>query len=183
MTNLKKIEEYAEKCYADANCTYGDGSYMIHIHMVNDFLVRHVSVFKNTKDATNTMGAADCHDLIEDAKQTYNNIYDASNKDIADIVLSVTDVPAQNRLMKHLLTMGKTVQDYRVIILKMADIWANDTFSKTNKSSMYGKYVAEYPYRKTIFQMALKWYKNVLDQDELDKMWNELDNVHGIFHI
>ena len=42
MTDIKKIELYAEKCYADANCTYGDGgSYMIHIRMVVDFLFKY----------------------------------------------------------------------------------------------------------------------------------------------
>ena len=69
--------------------------------------------------------------------------------------------------MKHLLTMGKTVEDYRAIILKMADIWSNATYSKTSGSSMYGKYVDEYQYRKPIFQMGLKWYREFLNQEIL----------------
>ena len=180
MIDTKKIETYAEKCYADANCTYGNegGSYMIHIHMVVDFLFKHGDVFRNVNDSVNTIGAAFCHDLLEDAKQTYNNICEIAGKEVADITLGVTDVPAKNRLMKHLLTMGKTVQDHRAIILKMADIYCNTKFSKENGNSMYGKYVEEYQYRKPIFQKALIWYKNYINQDELAKIWKELDEIN-----
>ena|ERR1035437_1637343 len=179
MIDIKKIKLYAENCYADANCTYGDGgSYMIHIDMVVDFLTKHGDVFRYINDSVNTIGAAYCHDLIEDAKQTYYNIYDIAGKNVADITLGVTDVPAKNRLMKHLLTMGKTVQDYRAIILKMADIYCNTKFSKENGNSMYGKYLEEYLYRKPIFQKALIWYKDELNQDELAKIWKELDEIN-----
>ena len=180
--DLKIVEAYAEKCYADANCTYGDdgGSYMIHINMVSDFLTRHIAVFKNLKDAENTLNASLFHDSMEDAKQTYNDIWKVAGKDVADIVLRVTDVPAENRLMKHLLTMGKTVQDYRAIILKMADMYANASYSKVSKSGMYKKYVAEYRYRKPIFEMALAWYKDELFQEELAEIWLELDEINTI---
>ena len=148
--------------------------------MVVDFLTKHIAVFKNLKDVENTLIACLFHDSIEDAKQTYNNICDIAGKDVADITLGVTDVPAENRLMKHLLTMGKTVRDYRAIILKLADIYANTSYSKKEGTSMYKKYVEEYPYRKAIFKKALAWYKNDINQEELDKIWNELDKINTI---
>ena len=178
--DLTVIEKYAEKCYADANCKYGEGSYMIHIRMVLDFVTIHNKVFKNYRDYVETCGAALTHDLMEDAKQTYNNICDVAGKEVADITLGVTDVPAENRLMKHLLTMGKTVRDYRSIILKLADIYCNAAYSKNSGSGMYKKYVQEYQYRKPIFQMALAWYKDDLNQIELEKIWKELDEIHII---
>jgi (p)ppGpp synthase/HD superfamily hydrolase len=181
--DLKKIEAYAEKCYADANCVYGEEenkSYMLHIRMVVDFLIVHKAIFTSLKDSINTVGAAYCHDLIEDAKQTYNDINKIAGKDVADITLGVTDVPAENRLMKHLLTMGKTVRDYRAIILKLADIYCNTFYSKGSGSSMYKKYVEEYPYRKAIFKKALAWYKDDINQEELDKIWVELDEINTI---
>ena len=107
--DLDKIEKYAKKCYADANCTYGEGTYMVHILMVLDFVIDHSNVFKNINDGIHTAGAAYCHDLMEDAKQTYNNICEVASKHVADITLSVTDVPAENRLMKHLLTIYQRV--------------------------------------------------------------------------
>ena len=176
--DFEKIEKYAEKCYADANCKYGSGTYMVHIHMVVDFVLTHGEVFKTLNDASLTIGGAFCHDLMEDAKQTYNDISKVAGKEIADIALNVTDVPAENRLMKHLLTMGKTVRDYRAIILKIADMYCNAAYSKESGSGMYKKYVAEYTYRKPIFQMALAWYVDNLNQVELQKIWNLLDEIH-----
>jgi (p)ppGpp synthase/HD superfamily hydrolase len=179
---FENLREIARKQYNDSNCTYGDNneSYMIHIDMVVDFLTKHIAVFKCLKNAEDTLIAALYHDSIEDAKQTYTNICDIAGKDVADITLGVTDVPSTNRLMKHLLTMGKTVSDYRFIILKMSDIYANTSYSKAHGSSMYKKYVEEYAYRKPIFKKALVWYKNDLNQDELDNIWEELDEIHNI---
>jgi hypothetical protein len=147
--------------------------------MVLDFVTIHNKVFKNYRDYVETCGAAFCHDLMEDAKQTYNNICIAAGKEVADITLGVTDVPAENRLMKHLLTMGKTVRDYRAIILKMADMYSNAKYSKASGSTMYEKYVAEYRYRKPIFEMALVWYGSYLDQEELADIWKKLDEIHN----
>jgi (p)ppGpp synthase/HD superfamily hydrolase len=176
---FENLREIARKQYNDSNCRYGDNEYIYHIDMVVDFLTKHIVVFKSLKDAEDTFIAALYHDSVEDAKQTYNIISEIAGKEVADITLGVTDVPAKNRLMKHLLTMGKTVQDYRAIILKMADIYCNTKFSKENGSSMYKKYVEEYQYRKPIFQKALIWYKNDLDQDELAKIWKELDEINN----
>ena len=75
--------------------------------------------------------------------------------------------------------MGKTVKDYRAIIVKMADLRANALYSKTTGSSMYRKYVAEYQYRRPIFKMALRWYLNKLNFFILDEFWDELDEIHG----
>jgi hypothetical protein len=173
ITTFEKLREIARKQYNDSNCKYDDNEYIYHIDMVVDFLTKHIAVFKSLKDAEDTLIATLYHDSIEDAKQTYNNICDVAGKEVADITLRVTDVPAKNRLMKHLLTMGKTVQDYRAIILKMA------SFSKTSGSSMYAKYVEEYQYRRPIFKKALTWYKNELDADMLQQLWDELDYIHG----
>lgn len=182
MTDLEKISNYAQKCYDDANCSYDGQNYYVHIQMVVDMAVKYRYIFTNQIDAEITIGAAMCHDLMEDAKQTYNNIVDGCggfmSLRVADVTLAVTDVPAENRLMKHLLTMGKTVKDYRALILKMCDMGSNGAYSKRTGSRMYKKYVAEYAYRKPIFQMALAWYKDELNQDILAELWEELDEIH-----
>jgi (p)ppGpp synthase/HD superfamily hydrolase len=177
MINLEKIKGFAQKIYNDANCEYNGGNYFIHINMVKDIFNSHVLIYKNKLDIEPTIGAIFLHDGIEDAKLTYNNICEVCGKDVADIVLAVTDVPAENRLMRHLLTMPKTVKDYRAIILKMCDIYANAQYSKEHGSSMYKKYVEEYEYRKPIFKKALTWYKDNLNMDEVEKLWVILDYI------
>lgn len=181
MKDLSKVAIYAERCYSEANCEYGVGqSYMTHIDMVVGYVNFYKDVFSRPMDIEVVINAAYCHDLMEDAKQTYNNISKVAGIKVADVVLAVTDVPAENRLMKHLLTMGKTVRDYRAIILKMCDILANATYSYAAGNSMYDKYVEEYQYRKPIFQKALAWYKGDLNQEILQDLWNSLDDAHHV---
>jgi (p)ppGpp synthase/HD superfamily hydrolase len=178
---FKKLREIARKQYNDSNCTYGDDKteYIYHIDMVVNMVVKYENIFHQAIDRETSIIAALFHDSIEDAKQSFNNIADVTGKPAADVTLAVTDVPAENRLMKHLLTMGKTVKDYRAIILKMCDMGSNATYSKRTGSSMYKKYVAEYAYRKPIFQMALPWYKDKLSQTILVELWKELDEIHN----
>lgn len=178
MINLEKIKEFAQKSYDDANCKYDGENYFTHINMVVEILNNHVNIFKNPDDYVNTLAACYLHDTSEDCRKTHNDIINISNKDVADIVLAVTDVPAENRLMRHLLTMPKTVKDYRAIILKMCDIYANAQYSKEHGSSMYKKYVEEYEYRNPIFKKALGWYKDNFNMDEVEKLWMKLDYVH-----
>lgn len=178
---MKRISasEFAKKAHDDTNCSYDGKSYYVHIEMVEKFVDEYKDIFIHQYDYQVTRNAASLHDCIEDAQKTFNNIKDATNLDVAKIVLAVTDVPAENRLMRHLLTMGKTVKDFRAIILKMCDIYANASYSKVHGSSMFKKYVDEYSYRRPIFKKALTWYKKDLNMDVVDKLWKELDEIHG----
>ena len=176
--NLNKITIFARKAHEDANCLYDGKSYSIHLTDVEDSVDKYETVFKNHKDYRIARAASGCHDLIEDAQLTFNDVKEATNKRIAQVVLAVTDVHEENRLLRHLFTMGKTVKDYIAIIVKMADMRANGLYSKTHGSSMYKKYVTEYEYRRPIFKKALKWYTEYLDQEILEEFWKELDEIH-----
>jgi len=171
----KKVNDIHNK----ANCKYDGKEYVIHLDMVVDGIMKYETVFLNHSDYRIAVIGGYYHDTIEDAQLTFNDVKAVTNREVARIVLDVTDVHEENRLLRHLFTMGKTVKDYRSIIVKMADMRANGLYSKVNGSSMYKKYVAEYEYRRPIFKMALKWYVNYLDQEVLKDFWKELDKIHG----
>lgn len=175
--DLIVIKEFAQKCYNDANCEYDKQNYFVHINMVNDTLYENKNVFNLSNDYFTTKAAIFLHDLLEDTNLSFNDIKKISNSEIARIVLAVTDYPDENRLLRHLLTMHKTVKDYRAIILKLCDIYANGSYSKEHKNSMYKKYKREYEYRKPIFKIALEWYEDKINQDEMNIFWNKLDNL------
>lgn len=172
------VSEFAKKAHDDANCTYDGKSYYTHIEMVENVIDIYSMIFNNEYDYKVTRDAGSCHDLIEDAQLTFNDVSNATSTDVARIVLAVTDVPEENRLMRHLMTMGKTVKDYRAIVLKLCDIHANASFSKTSGSSMYKKYVKEYEYRRPIFKTALSWYYEHLNIDVVNELWQNLDEIH-----
>lgn len=185
MTELMKRKEeliafsdFARKAHDDANCTYDGKNYYTHVSMVEEGIDVYETIFLNYDDYYIARKGGSGHDLIEDAKLTFNDIKKASNKRVAQVILAVTDVHEENRLLRHLFTMGKTVKDYVAIVVKMADMRANGRYSKDNGSSMYKKYLAEYEYRRPIFKMSLKWYKDDLDAETLKTFWAELDEIH-----
>ena len=175
---LNTFSNFAKEAHANSNCEYDGKSYDIHIEMVEEGIDKYETIFLDVKDYRIARAGASGHDLIEDAKLSFNDVADESNKRVARVVLAVTDVHEENRLLRHLFTMGKTVKDYIAIIVKMADMRANGLYSKMHGSDMYKKYVAEYKYRKPIFKMALKWYSKYLDKETLDEFWAELDWIH-----
>jgi len=176
---LKEFGIFARKAHAYANCEYDGKPYYVHLDMVENGVDIYETVFLNYEDYFIARKGASGHDLIEDAQLSFNDVKAASNRRVALVVLAVTDVHEENRLLRHLFTMGKTVKDYIAIIVKMADMRANGKYSKDNGSSMYKKYVEEYNYRRPIFKKALKWYDEYLDQEALANFWAELDEIHG----
>lgn len=175
--NAKK---YSIEKHNAAGCTYGDKyeNYVIHLEMVFEN-VNNFEVFREYKDSLYTRAAAWTHDLLEDTQQTFNDVMGATNKEVAEITLAVTDVPAENRLLRHFLTLPKTVKDHRAIILKMCDMAANSSYGKYQKNSMYKKYQEEYVYKRYIFQKAVHWYPDKYNQDNLKKLWEYLDKCHS----
>jgi (p)ppGpp synthase/HD superfamily hydrolase len=181
MTNadLNAAANFAREAHNEANCRYDGKHYGVHLSMVEEGVDKYETVFKNTKDYRIARAGASGHDLIEDAQLTFNDIAEVLGKRVARVILAVTDVHEENRLLRHLATMGKTIKDYISIVVKMADMRANGLYSKVNGSSMYKKYVEEYEYRRPIFKKALKWYNKELNLDVLDDFWAELDEIHG----
>jgi len=176
---LEVFSEFARLAHDNANCTYDGKNYYTHVKMVEDTIDMYETVFLRFDDYYIARKGGSGHDLIEDAQLTFNDIKNASNRRVALVVLAVTDVHEENRLLRHLFTMGKTVKDYIAIIVKMADMRSNGKYSKENGSSMYKKYLEEYEYRRPIFKKALKWYTKYLDQEVLNNFWAELDEIHG----
>lgn len=176
--DLKAVSDFAKKAHDDVNCTYDGKSYYTHVEMVEAGIDKYESVFKDHYDYRKARAGASCHDLIEDTRLTFNDVKEVTTPRVAQVVLAVTDVHEENRLLRHLFTMGKTVKDHIAIIVKMADLRANASYSRDHGSSMYKKYVAEYEYRRPIFKMALKWYGEKFNTDVLDEFWAELDEIH-----
>jgi hypothetical protein len=177
--DLKLVSDFARQAHDKANCEYDGKNYYTHVKMVEDSVDLYETVFKSHDDYLIARAGGSCHDLIEDAQLTFNDVMNATSRKVARVVLDVTDVHEENRLLRHLFTMGKTVKNHISIIVKMCDMRANGMYSRDNKSSMYAVYVEEYLYRRPIFMKALKWYGKYLDTETLNAFWDELDEIHG----
>lgn len=181
MTELVfKARDYAVRVHTAARCKYGEDNepYVFHLSAVYEWVCDNAECFQEYKDFLHTRAAAFTHDTIEDAQQTYDDVKKATSEEVADITLAVTDVHAENRMLRFLNTAPKTVKDYRALVLKICDIGANSSYSKGVKSSMYEKYQKEWAgYKRAVFVAASKWYPNELNLDEFDKLIAKVDEV------
>ena len=184
ITIVQAAREYGMRVHNAAGCTYGDDNegYIIHLDAVHNLVEEHQDVFLFDSDKWYTRAAAYTHDTIEDAQQTFNDVMVATNFDVATITLAVTDVPEMNRLLRHMMTLPKTIKDYRAIILKMCDLTANSGYGKGVKNGMYKKYQEEYVYKRYIFQKAVKWYDGELDLKRVANLFFAMDRAHGFSH-
>lgn len=102
-------------------------------------------------DPYHTAVIAGCwgHDLIEDARVTYNDILAMTNNIIADIIYACTEEKGKNRGERHneKYFQGLVDNDLATFV-KLCDIIANVKYSLLTNSSMYDKYRKEFPHLK-----------------------------------
>lgn len=180
---VQGAKNYGQRVHDAAGCTYGDDNegYIVHLDAVHEWVAMHKNVFKFDNDWWHTRAASYTHDTIEDAQQTFNNVKEATNKDIATITLAVTDVAAETRMLRFLLTVPKIIKDYRALVLKVCDIAANGSYGKGQKNSMYRKYQKEWVgYKRYIFVTASRQYEHELNLFEFDKLIAEVDKAMEI---
>lgn len=102
--------------------------------------------------------ALDGHDLIEDARQTYNDLVELGNKHtkypvvatmFADIVYAVTDEKGKTRKERKSDKYYQELSDNELaVFVKLSDIAANTLFSKLTASSIYMMYKREFKHFK-----------------------------------
>lgn len=107
------------------------------------------------------------HDLIEDARVTYNDIKDLIGKDVADIIYCCTEEKGRNRDERHDLNYYSELGENKLaIFVKLCDILANVKYSILTNSSMYNKHKKEHT--KTREFLYIKEY---------DEMFAHLDKL------
>lgn len=96
--------------------------------------------------------AAAGHDLIEDARMTYNDVMALMGRLVADIIFSCTECRGRTRNERHSKEFFDTLLECEEgIIVKLSDITANVKFSLLTQSTMYKKYKKEFKHNKELF--------------------------------
>lgn len=142
---LEKAKQYAIKCHADTNHFYDNDKlpYSHHLSMVvavaNDFI--HL-IPEAERD--NVLAACWCHDVIEDCRQTYNDVKNQTNEVVADIVYAVTNEKGKTRSDRANEIYYEGIKYTRhASFVKICDRIANYEYSKTSGNGMYEKYKKE----------------------------------------
>lgn len=107
------------------------------------------------------------HDLIEDARISYNDIKEV-NADLAEIIFLCTEMRGRNRGERKNEQFYEELSKNRLaVFVKLCDVTANATYSVLENTSMYERYQAEYPKVKTY--LWSEEYQPIFDY--LDKLF------------
>lgn len=171
-TNMvMKAKEYGVACHNNVNQLYDGQPYSIHLDLVAFYAVSYSYILQQKcqyDDYINCIVAsAYTHDLIEDARETYNDVLKATNKEIAELTYAVTDEKGKVRSER------KNEKYYTELLLvpfadylKICDRLANAYYSNINESRMESVYNREYVHFKE------KLYKEIYDD-----MFVELEQI------
>ena len=168
-TVVKKAQRYATSRHHATGCVYGT------MHPYEYHLGQVVAVFKQQADLLpdDKRECIECacwlHDVIEDCRVNYNDLVQEFGTEISDIVYNVTNELGKNRKERARKTYPKIAECPYSTFVKMCDRMANTQFSKSEKSSMFSKYVKEYAEFKLALQHGDQWAS----------FWEELDRIHS----
>lgn len=147
--DFEKIEiakQYAIKCHASTNHLYDGKPYEVHLESVYHIAFNQIHLVSEDLQ-TDVLCAAWCHDIIEDCRETYNDVLKVIGPKAADIVYAVTNLKGKSRSERA------GVQYYQGILntpgadyLKVCDRIANFKYSIDAKSKMAKVYADEHEY-------------------------------------
>ncbi len=168
MTIDEKARVYAIEKHRDTNHGYDQYPYEFHLQMVVNAAEKFIHLIPE-EDQQNVLAGCWVHDVIEDARETYNDVKKALNEDIAELAYALTNNKGKTRSERagERYYNGIRNTPYATFI-KLCDRIANVTHSKNTRSRMLGVYREENP--KFIEKLQDEKYVEVIQYlDELLK--------------
>ena len=93
---VNKAAQYATHAHSQANHKYDHHDYSYHLAYVHAIAVEYSRLIPS--DVLDTvLSACWCHDIIEDARQTYNDVKKEVGLDVAEIVYALTNEKGRYR--------------------------------------------------------------------------------------
>lgn len=143
MSTLTKAIDYAQKCDTETNHLYNGQPYMVHLSMVEDVALNFLLLIPET-ERENVQAACYTHDLIEDCRQTYNDVKQATNEIVAELTYALTNEKGKNRKERGNDKYYQGIRDTpNATFIKICDRIANVQYSYQSKSRMFDMYKKE----------------------------------------
>lgn len=152
----------------DVNQKYGGNyPYSLHLEAVSNQVIKYQHLLKYNDDFNLAVQGAWGHDLIEDARLTYNDIKNDWGVDLAEVIYACTENRGKNRAERHGGDYFEVLKMNRIAVyVKLADILANVKFGLLMNSGMLSKYRKEFPYLKV-----------ELYREEFKEMFDDLEKI------
>lgn len=92
----EKAKDYAITKHRETNHFYGNKPYDYHLKMVSDVAKRFIGVIPN-EERDKVLAGCWVHDIIEDARETYNDVVKVVGVDVAELAYALTNEKGRNR--------------------------------------------------------------------------------------
>ncbi len=140
---LLRTIEYATNRHIKVNHKYGKKDYSYHLNMVYSVAEEFIYLI-DEQERENVYCGCWVHDIIEDARETYNDVLQNTNKTIAELAYALTNEKGKNRSERANDKYYKEMHDIpNAVFIKLCDRIANITHSKNQGSKMFDKYKKE----------------------------------------
>ena len=141
---VSNAKEYAILKHFETNHKYDGNPYDVHLQMVYDFACKYIHLLPNNRVISEVLAACWVHDVIEDCRETYNDVKNVLGERIADIAYALTNEKGKTRKErandKYYEGIRNTpFADY----IKICDRMANVKYSKDKSSRMIEVYRKE----------------------------------------
>lgn len=166
---IEKTKIYAIECHRLTNHLYDDKPYEIHLQMVFDVAKKFIHLIPENEQE-NVLAGCYVHDVIEDTRQTYNDVQKATNTRIAELAYALTNEKGKSRKERanDKYYSGIRQTPYATFI-KVCDRIANFEYSKQKGSRMVEMYTKE-----------MEDFISKLYDEKYDEIFKHLSNISGL---
>lgn len=157
-------KEYAIRKHRFVNHFYDNHEYEYHLQIVVDVAEQFKHLIPEN-DYQTVVDACWCHDLIEDTRETYNDVLKATNKKVAEIVYALTNEKGKNRAERANDKYYRGIRETPLAtFVKLCDRIANTKYSGEKGSSMIDAYRKEN--KKFVSQLYQSHYEEMFQEIE-----------------
>lgn len=165
----EKAKRFAIRAHRSVYHKYDKKPYSVHLKMVVKYALKYIDLIPETKRAI-VIAACWCHDMIEDARITYSDLYKIFGSIIANIVYAVSNEKGKSRAERANNKYYKGISETELAtFVKLCDRLANINYSSKKGSSMLDKYRKEH-----------KQFKEMLYKPEYEPMFVEMEELLSI---
>lgn len=139
----QQAKQYAIERHHSTNHRYNGEPYHVHLEMVVEVAEKFINLIPEP-DRDDVLSACWCHDVIEDCRETFNDVKKATNERVAEIVYACTNEKGKNRKERANAKYYEGVRNTPYAsFVKLCDRAANVRYSREKGSRMLGLYKDE----------------------------------------
>lgn len=140
---VEKAKKYATEKHRSVNQTYDTHEYAYHLAQVFETAQRFIHLIDEA-DREDVLAACWVHDIIEDARETYNDVKKETNETIAELAYALTNEKGRTRAERANEKYYAGIRNTQnASFVKFCDRIANVQYAKESGSRMFQVYKEE----------------------------------------